>query len=96
MSGNGNWTTEAVTGNLICAGGNAGETSRIIARISGPTTINFEMEIGGGAANDALVFYIDGVRQAATYGDPVTVQRAWTDSSSHLLMWNSLAAPARP
>jgi len=87
MGGNGNWTTEAVTGNLICAGGNTGETSRIIARISGPTTINFEMEIGGGALNDSLVFYIDGVRQAVTYGDPVTVQRAWADSSSHLLMW---------
>ena len=87
MSGNGNWTSEAATGNLVCAGGNIGETSRIIAKVSGPTTINFEMEIGGGALNDSLVFYIDGVRQAATYGDPVTVQRAWTDSSSHLLMW---------
>ena len=87
MSDNGNWTTEAATGDLVCAGGNTGETSRIIAKINGPTTINFEMEIGGGGGGDALVFYIDGVRQSASYGDPVTVQRTWTDSGSHLLMW---------
>ena len=87
MSGNGNWTTEAATGNLVCAGGNTGETSRIIAKVSGPATTNFEMDISGGDFNDMLVFYIDGVSQATTYGDPVTIQRTWTDTSSHLLMW---------
>jgi hypothetical protein len=87
MSGIGTWITEGTTGNLVCVGGSSGETSRIIAKISGPTAINFEMEIGGGDGRDALVFYIDGVRQSATDGTPVSVQRAWTDSSSHLLMW---------
>ncbi len=87
MSGNGNWTTEAATGDLVCAGGSTGETSRIIAKISGPAAINFEMEIGNANWNDALVFYIDGVRQSTTSGSPVEVQRSWTDSSTHLLMW---------
>jgi hypothetical protein len=87
MGGNGNWTTEATTGNLVCAGGNTGETSRIIAKVNGPTTINFQMQIAGADSSDALVFYIDGVRQSSTAGNPVTVQRAWTDSGSHLLMW---------
>ncbi len=87
MGGNGNWTTEAATGNLVCAGGNTGETSRIIARISGPTAINFQMEIADGNWDDALVFYIDGVRYSSTDGIPVSVQRAWTDSGAHLLMW---------
>lgn len=87
MSGNGNWTTEAATGDLVCAGGGTGETSRIIAKISGPTVINFEMEIGGSNGADALVFFIDGVRQSATSGNSVSVQRAWSDSGSHLLMW---------
>jgi len=87
MSGNGNWTSEAATGNLVCAGGNVGETSRIIAKIHGPVTINFAMEIGGGNSGDSLVFYIDGVRQSSTSGDSVAVQRSWTDAGSHLLMW---------
>lgn len=87
MSGNGNWTTDLETGNLVNAGGNSGETSRIIARISGPASINFEMEIAGGDWDDALVFYIDGNRHSTTHGGKVTVQRTWTDSSAHLLMW---------
>ncbi len=87
MSGNGNWTTEAATGDMVCVGGNAGETSRIIAKVGGPAAINFEMEIGGSNGSDALVFYIDGIRHSTTSGNPVTVQRAWTDSGSHLLMW---------
>lgn len=66
---------------------NPGESSRIIAKVSGATPINFEMEIKGGNWDDALVFYIDGVRQSETYGDPVTVQRTWNDSATHLLMW---------
>jgi hypothetical protein len=87
MAGNGNWTTDAATGNLVCAGGNTGETSRIIAKVNGPTTINFQMEIDGANSGDALVFYVDGVRYSSTSGNPVAVQRAWTDSGSHLLMW---------
>jgi hypothetical protein len=87
MSGNGNWTTEAATGNLVCAGGNTGETSRIIAKVSGPTTVDFQMEIIGGNGSDSIVFYIDGVRQSTTYGDTLRVQRSWSDSGSRLLMW---------
>lgn len=87
MDGNGNWTTDAATGNLVCAGGSIGETSRIIAKVNGPTSINFQMEIAGANSSDALVFYIDGVRYSSTAGSSVTVQRTWTDSGSHLLMW---------
>jgi hypothetical protein len=87
MGGNGNWTTDAATGNLVCAGGNTGETSRIIAKVNGPTVINFQMQIDGDNSGDALVFYVDGVRQSSTAGNPITVQRTWTDSGSHLLMW---------
>lgn len=87
MGGNGNWTTDLTTGDLVCAGGNTGDTSRIIAKVSGPAAINFEMAIGGGGWDDALVFYIDGVRQSTTTGGSVEVQRAWADASTHLLMW---------
>lgn len=87
MGGNGNWTTEAATGNLVCAGGNSGETSRIIAKVNGPTTINFQMEVNAANSSDTLVFYIDGVRYSSTSGNPVTVQRELTDTGSHLLMW---------
>lgn len=87
MSGGANWTTEAATGNLICTGGSTGETSRIIAKVNGPTAVNFEMEIAGSDWNDTLVFYIDGIRQSTTTGDPVTIQRTWTSPGSHLLMW---------
>ena len=87
MSGNGKWVSDPATGDLVCAGGDTGETSRIIAKVSGPTAINFEMEVDGGNGNDALRFYVDGVVQSTTGGDPVSVQRSWTGSGDHLLMW---------
>ena len=87
MSGNGNWTIDQATGNLVNSGGNTGDTSRIIASVSGPTTIDFEMQVVGADWDDDLVFYIDGIRQAETPGDPVTVQRTLSNPGNHLLMW---------
>ena len=87
MSGNGNWTSDPATGNLVSTGGSPGDTNRIIAKLSGPATVNFEMQVLGGGWDDALVFYIDGVRQSASYGDPVTVNRVLNDPATHLLMW---------
>ena len=38
--------------------------------------------------DDSFVFYIDGVEQVQTSGDPVRVQRELDDGEgSHLLMW---------
>jgi hypothetical protein len=45
------------------------------------------MEIAGSSGSDALAFYVDGIRQATSYGSAVTVQRTWTDAATHLLMW---------
>jgi len=87
MSGNGNWTTDQATGNLVSSGGSVGEANRIIANVSGPLSIDFEMSVPGGDWNDALVFSIDGVMQADTYGDAVRVQKTFTTPGQHLLMW---------
>ncbi|MEI6654563.1 MAG: hypothetical protein WCP45_07330 [Verrucomicrobiota bacterium] len=87
MSGNGNWTTDQATGNLVSNGGNTGDTNRMIANVSGPVTLNFEMEVVGGDWNDGFAFYVDGVKQSETYGDPVNVQVALPNPGTHLLMW---------
>lgn len=87
MSGNANWTTDAATGNLVSSGGNIGETNRIIASINGPASVDFEMSITDGDWNDTMVFYVDGVMQAETYGDAVRVQKEFTGTGTHLLMW---------
>jgi hypothetical protein len=87
MSGNGNWTTDPATGHLTSSGGNPGETNRIIAKVNGPLTLDFEMAIVGADGNDSLVFYIDGVRQSASLGDSVRFNNDLSDPVSHLLMW---------
>ena len=87
MSGNGNWHTDPATGNLLGSGGNAGGTSRLIANVSGPATVDFEMAIDDGDWNDSLVFYIDGVRQTATDGAVANFKKAWPTPGQHLLMW---------
>ncbi len=87
MSGNANWSTDPVSGDLTSSGGAIGETNQLISNISGPTEIHFEMRIDGGNWDDALVFYINGVKQAETYGDPVTFRKTLTTSGKHLLMW---------
>ena len=68
-------------------GGNTGDTNRMIANVSGPVTLNFEMEVVGGDWNDGFAFYVDGVKQSETYGDPVNVQVALPNPGTHLLMW---------
>ena len=87
ISGSATWHTDQATGNLIGSGGNAGDTSRLIANLSGPQAVDFEMAIDGGDWNDALVFYIDGVRQAGTVGDKVRFTKTWSTPGQHLLMW---------
>ncbi len=86
MSGNFNWTTGG-SGSLVSNGGAAGETSRIIARTTGAVALDFEMGIPGANWDDALFFYIDGVRQAETYGEAVRVTRTLCGPASHLVMW---------
>jgi RTX calcium-binding nonapeptide repeat (4 copies) len=87
MSGNANWTTDQATGDLVSSGGNVGEANRIIANVSGPMSVDFEMSVIGGDWNDSLVFYIDGVMQTDTYGDAVRFQKTFTTAGQHLLMW---------
>jgi RTX calcium-binding nonapeptide repeat (4 copies) len=87
MSGNANWNADADTGALMSAGGNSGETNRIISSLTGPTAINFEMEIVGGNWDDSIVFYIDGIKQSETYGDTVSFRKTLSTPGKHLLMW---------
>ncbi len=83
----GNWNADPATGQLTSSSGNAGETNRIIANITGPVDVDFEMEIIGGNGSDSLVLYIDGVRQTTTEGQSVRHQQALTGTASHLFMW---------
>ncbi len=87
ISGSASWKPDPASGELRASGGVAGQTNRIIAEVSGPATVGFEMEVGGGGADDSLVFYIDGVRIAETDGESVRVQEELTGSGPHLLMW---------
>ncbi|MBK1814275.1 hypothetical protein JIN84_01460 [Luteolibacter yonseiensis] len=87
MSGNANWNADAGTGALVSSGGNSGETNRIISNVTGPVSLDFEMEILGGNRNDSLVFYIDGVRQSETDSDAVKIRKNLTTAGKHLLMW---------
>ncbi|MEO5917639.1 MAG: type I secretion C-terminal target domain-containing protein [Luteolibacter sp.] len=87
ISGNSTWKTNQSTGDLNSSGGNAGDTSRIIAEVSGTTNLNFEMQVPGGGSSDLLVFYIDGVKQSQTTSAAVAIQRQLTGSGTHLLMW---------
>lgn len=87
MSGDGNWTSDPATGTLVSAGGNAGQISRLIAQVSGPLTLDFEMSVSDGNLDDSLVCYLDGVQQSVTGGEVVRLQRVITTPGSHLLMW---------
>jgi hypothetical protein len=87
IGGNGNWNADPATGHLTSSGGGAGETNRIIANISGPAAVDFEMEITGANGDDALVLYIDGIPQATTHGGAVRFQQALDDGESRLYMW---------
>ncbi|MCF7732625.1 MAG: type I secretion C-terminal target domain-containing protein [Akkermansiaceae bacterium] len=87
MVGNATWHTDQATGNLVGSGGSSGDTSRLIAKLSGPQTVDFEMAIDGGDWNDSLVFYIDGVRQGGTAGDGIRFRNTWSTPGQHLLMW---------
>ncbi|MES2658821.1 MAG: hypothetical protein V4689_09385 [Verrucomicrobiota bacterium] len=87
ISGNSTWKTNQSTGDLNSFGGGTGDTSRIIAEVSGTTNLNFEMQVPGGGSGDLLVFYIDGVKQSQTTSATVAVQRQLTGSETHLLMW---------
>jgi hypothetical protein len=88
ITGNASWNSDGSPGGgLVSAGGVAGEISQIIAEVSGPKTLNFEMEVVGGSATDRFSFYIDGVKQDETSATPIQVLRELTESSTHLLMW---------
>jgi Ca2+-binding RTX toxin-like protein len=87
MSGNANWNADAATGALMSTGGISGETNRIISNITGPVSIDFEMEILGGNWDDSLAFFIDGVKQSETGGDAVAIRKTLAEPGSHLLMW---------
>lgn len=87
ISGKGDWSADPFTGELTGSGGIAGEKSRMIANVSGPASLDFEMEVLGGGAGDSLVFYIDGVRRTSTVGAMVRVQTTLSTAGSHLLMW---------
>jgi len=86
MSGNANWNADSDSGALVSSG-SIGETNRIISSVTGPVSLNFEMEIVGGNWNDSLVFYIDGVKQSETDGGAVGFRKNLTTSGKHLLMW---------
>jgi hypothetical protein len=89
ISGDVAWNTDPATGDLVTSGGEIGKTSRIMANVSGGTTLDFEMSIAEGDWNDALQFYVDGVLQQETYGDgePVRVRKDLTGSGTYSLMW---------
>jgi hypothetical protein len=87
MSGNANWKADPQTGALTSSGGVTGETNRIISNVDGPVDLDFEMEIINGSWDDSLVFYIDGIRQSATEGGVVTVNKSLESPGNHLLMW---------
>lgn len=89
MSGDASWVADPATGHLMTSGGQAGFTSRIMANVTGNTTIDFEMSIAGGDWNDTLRFYIDGVLQEEIYGDssPVRIRKEMTGSSTSTLIW---------
>ncbi len=87
IRGNASWQTDQASGDLASSGSNAGDTSRIIAEVAGGTSLDFEMKVAGGSADDMLVFYIDGVKQAQTSGEAVAIQQELVGSDTHLLMW---------
>ncbi|MCX6875771.1 MAG: type I secretion C-terminal target domain-containing protein [Verrucomicrobia bacterium] len=87
ISGNASWTTDHTTNSLVNAGGAVGATNRLIAKVTGPTMLDFEMEVVGGDAGDLLVFYVNGVRNAATAGESVRVQASLSTPGETLLMW---------
>lgn len=89
ISGSVSWITDPASGHLTTSGGQEGSTSRIVANVSGNTTLDFEMSITDGDWNDALQFYIDGVLQQEMYGDgePVRIQRELSGTATRTLMW---------
>ena len=88
ISGNASWNVDEIGGDLMSSGGTKGKVNRIIAEVSGPQSLDFEMSVAEGGPDDSFVFYIDGVEQAQTSGDPVRVQRELdAGEGSHLLMW---------
>ena len=87
ISGDATWTTDPATGNLVSSGGTSGNTSRIVASVSGPAYIDFEMSIANGDWNDSMVFYIDGVMQSETFGEVVHFEKSLSGDGPHLLMW---------
>ncbi|MCH1508488.1 MAG: type I secretion C-terminal target domain-containing protein, partial [Akkermansiaceae bacterium] len=84
-SGSSSWNADQVSGDLTSSGGEAGEVSRIVAELPCEGDLNFDMEIVDG--DGSLEFYIDGVKQAETDGDLVSVQQELSGTGSHLLMW---------
>ncbi len=87
MSGDATWKTEQASGNLTTDGGIPGGTSRIITKATGATNLDFEMKISGAGLGDEFTFYIDGVMQARTTGDVVSVRQELTGDQARLLMW---------
>jgi hypothetical protein len=95
ISGNWIWKTTPDSGDLVGTGGLPGESSWITAEVEGAVVLDFEMEVVDGGADDLLVFYIDGVKQAETSGDSVSVQQELGASGSHLLTWQFLRGSGR-
>ena len=86
ISGNANWYADQGTGDLKTSGSGPGDTSLLIAEVTGPTTLHFEMSISE-SQEDTFTFYIDGKSITQTLGDSVTVEHEFSDPEPHLLMW---------
>ncbi|MFT4638206.1 MAG: hypothetical protein ACI8T1_001525 [Verrucomicrobiales bacterium] len=90
QAGNGGWNTDQSTGDLVSTASEVPVTSRIIAELDGPLSIDFEMEViahNGDDTLESIVFYIDGIPQAQTNGEAVSVQATRASSQTRLLMW---------
>jgi RTX calcium-binding nonapeptide repeat (4 copies) len=87
MTGNANWGADPDTGVLVSQGGASGETNRLISQVDGPLTLDFEMQVTDGDWNDALVFYVDGVRESQSAGEVVRIRKTLDSPGRHLLMW---------
>lgn len=77
LSGDAEWKTDADSGDLVSTGG----SSRIIAEVNGPVTLDFEMQ------GESLVFLIDGIQVGESNGETVRIQHTFSGEESHLLMW---------
>lgn len=83
------WQVEGATGALVSRTVAPDGVSRLIVEVDAPLDLHFSMAVRDGDGTGELVFYVDGVRTAATTGAAVTVQRALTAHGTVLLMWES-------